>query len=165
MSDPTSRSWDDVVDSLRGAAADLRSTAGRPGAPSAAEEAAAARLKSDVSRLEESAAKLRSTFAQGLEAQKSEIEASLDKEKAEQSTAQLRASLEELASMAKTVAGDLKSAAGVGFEQAEPDLKTAIRSLEDVAGSAAAWVRAALDPDRSASEDARAGSKPPLETM
>ena len=45
MSTPGSRSWDEMVDTLRTAAGEVRSALGRVGSPSTDDDAAAARLK------------------------------------------------------------------------------------------------------------------------
>lgn len=148
MSERESTSWEDVVDRLRGAANDLRSAAGRSGPASPEEEAAAQRLKEDVSRLEQSAADLKAKLSSGFDAQREEFESSVDRERAEQAAGQLRASIDELISLTGVVATELKSAAESSFTHAQPELRSAIRTLEDVAGSAASWVKAIIDPER-----------------
>ncbi len=152
MSDHTSKSWGDVVETLRHAADDLRTATGRPASPSAEEEVAAAKLKSDMTRLEQSAADLRLKLAHGLDAKRSEFETAFDRERAEQSAGQLKAALDELTGLARTVTRDLKAAAESSFTVAEPEIRSAVRALEDVAGSAGAWMRAVID-SKPASQD------------
>lgn len=163
MSDQRDTSWDEIVDRLRGAANELRSAAGREGTASAEEEAAAARLKEDVARLERSAADLRQRLAGGFEAQRAEFENVVDRDRAEQSAGQLKAALNDLIEQTKVVAGELKSVAQAGFAQAQPELKTAIRTLEDVAGSAGAWIRTVVDPDQADRTRTSSDAKPPAD--
>lgn len=165
MSDAGKKSWDDGVDALRRAVNDLRSATGVDQAESPEEQAAAARLKADVSRLEESAANLRTKLTAGFDAQRDEFESSIDRDRAEQSVSQLRASLDDLVEMAKTVTRDFGAVAKSSATRAEPELNTAIRSLEDVAGSATSWVKAVIDPDRSTRRNAEGSGKPPLDDL
>ena len=81
MSTPGSRSWDEMIDTLRTAAGEVRSALGRVGSPSTDDDAAAARLKGDVSRLEQSASELISKISVGLRERRSEIDASFDRER------------------------------------------------------------------------------------
>ena len=60
---------------------------------------------------------------------------------------------------------DFGAVAKSSATQAEPELKTAIRSLEDVAGSAASWVKAVIDPDRSSRKNTEESGKPPLDDL
>ena len=85
MSAPDNRSWDEMVEALRTAAGDVRSAIGRAGSPSADDDAAAARLKGDVSRLEQSASELISKISAGLRERQSEIDTSFDRERAQRS--------------------------------------------------------------------------------
>lgn len=165
MSEAGKKSWDDGVDALRRAVNDMRSASGVDQAESPEEQAAAARLKADVSRLEESAANLRTKLTAGFDARRDEFESSIDRDRAEQSVGQLRASLDDLVEQAKTVVRDLGVVAKSSATQAEPELKTAIRSLEDVAGSATTWVKAVIDPDRSSRRTAEESGKPPLDDL
>lgn len=165
MSERDPSSWDDVVDKLQGAATELRSAAGRGAGASAEEEEAATRLKADVTRLEHSAAELRARLSASLESQKAEFQTSVDRDRAEQSAGQLKDAIDELAGLARTVTLDIKAAAETGFTQAQPELRTAIRALEDVAGSAGAWVRAAIDPDRPQAGERKGSQRPPLDDL
>ncbi|MCA9880825.1 MAG: hypothetical protein KC442_23670, partial [Thermomicrobiales bacterium] len=85
-------SWDELVDKLRGSVNDLRSAVGRPAEGNPGEEAAAQRLKADLSRLEETAARLRASFAASVDARKADI-GDDERAKAEESATQLRESL------------------------------------------------------------------------
>lgn len=165
MSESSRRSWDEAVDALRKAASDVRAAVGRSDAPGAEEDAAATRLKSDVSRLEQSASDLLATLSSALGQQRSELESSFDRERADKSADQIRTSLEELASLAGRLTSDVAAAAGGSLKQAEPELKTAIRALEDVAGSAASWVRAAIDPPRERRQGSGPEGTPPLDDL
>lgn len=161
MSDETSKTWGDVVEKLRSAVDDLRTATGRAAAPSADEETAAATLRSDMTRLEQSAADLRSKLASGLDTTRSEFETAFDRERAEQSAGHLKAALDDLAGLTRTVTRDLRAAAESSFTVAQPEIRSAVRALEDVAGSAGAWVRAVIDPDAAPRDDRSPDSSRP----
>jgi hypothetical protein len=146
MSRPGNRSWDEMVDALRAASVQVRSALGRAGSASADDDAAAARLKGDVSRLEQSASELITKISAGLRERRSEIDTSFDRERAQRTTEQMKSSLEELAALAGSVTADIASAANSTLKQSEPELKNVARALEDVARSAASWIRTAIDP-------------------
>ena len=165
MSEPGNRWWDEMVDALRRAAAEVRSALGRTGSPSPDEDAAATRLKGDVSRLEQSATELLSKLSTGLGERRSEIETSFDRQRAERSAEQMKASLEELAALAGSLTSNIASAASSSLKHAEPELKTAVRALEDVAGSAASWIRAVVDPARDQRGKPSSEGKPPLDDL
>src|SRR5918994_5178743 len=148
MSAPDRRSWDELVDTLRTAAGDVRSAIGRAGSSSTGDDVAAARLKGDVSRLEQSASELISKISVGLRERQSEIDTTFDRERAQLSVEQMKSSLEELATLAGGVSADIVSVASGTLKESEPELKNVARALEDVAGSAASWIRAAIDPTR-----------------
>jgi chromosome segregation ATPase len=162
MSDSERRSWEDIVDRLQRAATELRSAAGRPHERSAEEEAAAARLKADVSRLEQSAADLKEKLTSGFDRQRSEV----DRERVEQSTGQIKVALDELIDLARSVTTDLGTAAESSYRNARPEVRTAIRTLEDVASSAGAWIKSAIDPSRERHHGQRdAGPRAPLDEL
>ena len=165
MNDAGRQSWDDAIDALRRAASEVRSAAGRAAAPSAEDDAAAARLKSDVSRLEQSATELRDRLSGSLAQQRETLQSSFDRERAQTSTDQIRASLEELAAVAGRLTSDVAAAAGTSLKYAEPELKNAIRALEDVAGSTAAWVRAVIDSPAGKRQPGTSPEQPPLDEM
>jgi hypothetical protein len=165
MSDRTRQSWDEAIDALRRAASEVRSAVGRADEPGPEEDAAAARLKADVSRLEQSASELRAKLSGSLEQQRTHLDAAFDRERAQQSTDQIRASLEELGTVAGRLTSEVAAAAGQSVKHADPELKSAIRALEDVAGSAAAWVRAVVDPSSEARPGAARQPEPPLDEM
>jgi hypothetical protein len=165
MSDANRQSWDEVIEALRRAAGEVRSAVGGSQESSAVGDAAASRLKADVSRLEQSAADLRAKLSGSLEQQRAELGSAFDRERAQQSADQIRVSLEELASVAGRLTSEVAAAAGESVKSADPELKGAIRALEDVAGSAAAWVRAVIDPANEARPGAGRVDEPPLEEM
>jgi hypothetical protein len=165
VSTPGSRSWDEVVETLRTAAGEVRSALGRAGSRSANDDAAAARLKGDVSRLEQSASELIAKISAGIQERRSEIETSFDRERAERSAEQMKSSLEELAALARSVSTDIASAASSTLKQSEPELKNVARSLEDVAGSAASWIRTAIDHEKEQSEKRSPEAGPPLDDL
>jgi len=154
-----------MVDTLRTAAGDVRSAIGRAGSPSAADDAAAARLKGDVSRLEESASELIAKISAGLGERRSEIDASFDRERAQRTTEQMKTSLEELAVLAGRVTTGIASAANSTLKQSEPELNNVARALEDVAGSAASWIRSAIDPTKEQPGKQASQNHPPLDDL
>ncbi len=165
MSAPDNRSWDEMVDALRTAARDVRSAIGRAGSPRVDDDAAAARLKGDVSRLEQSASELIVTISAGLRERRSEIETSFDRERAQRTAEQMKTSLEELAVLAGRVTADVASAANSTLKQSEPELNNVARALEDVAGSAASWVRSVIDPTEEQPGQQEAKNRPPLDDL
>lgn len=165
MTDGRNRSWNELVESLRAVAEQIRHAVEHKGPRSPEEEAAASRLKADLSRLEQTAADLRTKLTTGVHEQRAEFEESIDRERVAQTTDQLKASLDELLSLARTVATELGAAAGATFEQVRPELTSAARSLEDVAGSAGAWLRAVLDTGGARPRDRGQGEGPPLDDL
>lgn len=161
MSDSDRRSWEEAVDRLQRAASELRSAAGQPRDTSAEEEAAATRLKADVSRLEESAAALKEKLGSGFDWQKREA----NRERVEQSAGQLRVAFDELIDLARTVTTDVGAAAETSYRNARPELQTAIRTLEDVASSAGAWIKTAIDPGERPSGRRDSGTRSPLDDL
>lgn len=144
-------SWDELVDKLRGSVNDLRGAVGRPVDGNPGEEAAAQRLRADLSRLEETAARLRASFTSSIDAQKGGL-GSEERVKAEETAGQLKDSLQELLGMARSVATDVKAGAQATYTQSEPELKSAIKSLEEVAASTGAWIKTVIDPQRQAKD-------------
>lgn len=144
-------SWDELVDKLRGSVNDLRGAVGKPVDDNPGEEAAAQRLRTDLSRLEETAARLRASFAASIDAQKSGVDSEA-RVKAEETTGQLKESLQELLGMARGVAADVKVGAQATYTQSEPELKSAIKSLEEVAVSTGAWIKTVIDPQKQSRE-------------
>ena len=165
MSDPGNRSWDEMVDRLRRAAADVLAGVGSAGSSGTDDDATATRLKSDVARLVRSASELRSKLSASIAERRTEIETSFDRERAERTTEQLKSSLDELAGLAVNLASGVAAAAGTSLKQAEPELKAAARTLEDVAGSATAWVRSVVDPAREQSGTSTSQERPPLDDL
>ena len=164
MSTSGSRSWDEMVDRLRAAAGEVRSALGRAESASVDDDAAAARLKGDVSRLEQSASELISKISAGLRERRSEIDTSFDRERAQRSAEQMKSSLEELATLAGSVTADVASAASSTLKQSEPELRNVARALEDVAGSATSWIRTAIDPAKE-QEKRAPENRPPLDDL
>ncbi|MFN8660635.1 MAG: hypothetical protein U0075_02015 [Thermomicrobiales bacterium] len=140
-------SWDELVDKLRSSVNDLRGAVGRPVATNSGEEAAAQRLRADLSRLEETAARLRTSLTSNIDAQKSGLGGE-ERVKVEESAGQLKESLQELLGMARTVATDVKAGAQATYTQSEPELKSAIKSLEEVAVSTGVWIKTVIDPQK-----------------
>lgn len=143
--------WDELVDKLRGSVNDLRGAVGKPVEGNSDEEAAAQRLRTELSRLEETAARLRASFTSSLDAQKSGLGGE-ERVKVEETTGQLKESLQELLGMARNVATDVKAGAQATYTQSEPELKSAIKSLEEVAVSTGAWIKTVIDPQRQAKD-------------
>jgi predicted Zn-dependent peptidase len=165
MSAPGNRSWDEIVDRLRTAASDVRSAIGRAGSPSADDDAATARLKGDISRLEQSASELIIKISAELRERRSEIDTSFDRERAQRTADQMKASLEELAALTGKVTADITSAANSTLKQSEPELNNVARALEDVAGSAASWIRSAIDPANEQPGKLSSQNHPPLDDL
>jgi uncharacterized phage infection (PIP) family protein YhgE len=160
-----SRSWDEIIERLRTAAGDVRAALGRAGSRSVGDDAAAARLKGDVSRLEQSASELISKISAGLQERRAEIDTSFDRERAQRSAEQMKSSLDELAALASSVTAEIASAANSTLKQAEPELKNVARALEDVAGSATSWIRTAIDPAKEQPEKRVPEDRPPLDDL
>jgi hypothetical protein len=158
------RSWQDMTDALRSAAAEARSALGRAGSASPDDDAEAARLKGDVSRLEQAASHLIATISAGLRERQSEIGSSIDRERAQRSAEQMRTSLEDLAGLAAGMSAEIGSAANSTLKQAEPELKNVARSLEIVAESAASWIRTTIDPEKKPGGQA-SENRPPLDAL
>lgn len=154
-----------MVDALRAATAEVRAALGRAGSPSEDDDAAAARLKGDVSRLEQTASELIAKISAGLQERRSEIDTSFDRERAQRSAEQMKSSLEELAALASSVSADIASAANSTLKQSEPELKNVARALEDVAVSAASWIRSTIDPAREQPAKDPSQSQPPLDDL
>ena len=165
MRPPDNRSWDEMVEKLRTAAREVRSAIGRAGSPSADDDAATARLKGDVSRLENSASELVAKISAGMRERRSEIETSLDNERAQRSAEQMKTALEELAALAGKVTANVASAANSTLKQSEPELNNVARALEDVAGSVASWIRSAIDPIKDQPRQQASRNHPPLDDL
>ena len=159
------RSWEDLTETLRTAAADVRSALGRAGSPSSGDDAAAARLKGDVSRLEQTASDLISAISSGLRERGSEIGSSFDRERAQRSAEQMKTSLEDLAALAASMTSEIGSAANSTLKQAEPELKNVARALENVAESAASWIRTTIDPEKKQPGAQASENRPPLDDL
>ena len=159
------RSWEDLADMLRTAAAEVRSSLGRAGSSSPGDDAAAARLKDDVSRLEQTASDLISTISTGLRERGSEIGSSFDRERAQRSAEQMKTSLEDLAALAVNTASDVGSAANSTLKRAEPELKHVARALETVAESATLWIRTMIDPEKKQPGPRASEDRPPLDDL
>ena len=165
MSETSSQSWDDAVDALRRAARELRDAIGHEETPSTDATAAASRLKDDVSRLERSASDLVTKLSSSLDQQRGEIESSFDRERAERMTGQLKTSLEEFGSLARALTADVAAATESSLKQADPEIKTAIRALDDVINSAVSWIRATIDPVRDQRGGLTSEGRPPLDDL
>lgn len=162
--DAGSGTWDEALARLRGAGAELAAAASRTDDLGADNAAAKSQLQQDVSRLEHAASTLLAKLQGELDAKRAGIEASFDKERAERSTGQLKASLEELADLTTNVARNLAAETAGSLRQAEPELNSVTHALDDVVSSAATWVRATLDPERDRMRSASEG-RPPLDDL
>ena len=111
-----------MTDSLRAAAAEVRSALGRARSGSADDDAEAARLKGDVSQLEQAASDMISAISSGMRERQSEMGSSFDRERAQRSAEQVKASLEDLAGLAVCMTTEIGSAANSTLKQAEPEL-------------------------------------------
>jgi hypothetical protein len=159
------RSWEDLTETLRSAAAEVRSALGRAGAPSQDEDAAAARLKGDVTRLEQTASELISTISSGVRERRSEIESSFDRERAQRSAEQMKTALEDLTVLAASMTSEIGSAANSTLKQAEPELKNVASALERVAESATSWIRTTIDPEKKQPGAQPSENRPPLDDL
>jgi hypothetical protein len=159
------RSWEDLTDMLRTAAAEVRSALSRAGSPSPDDYAATVRLKGDVSRLQQAASDLVSTITSGMRERGSEIGSTFDREKAQRGAEQIKTSLEDLASLAASVTSEIGSAANSTLKQAEPELKNVAGALEKVAESATSWIRTTIDPEKKQSGAQSSENKPPLDDL
>ena len=99
---PDCRSWDELVDTLRTAAGDVRSAIGRVGSSSTDDDVAAARLKGECLDWN-SLPELISKISAGLRERQSEIDTTFDRERAQLSVEQMKSSLEELATLRKGI--------------------------------------------------------------
>src|SRR5215212_4782708 len=159
------RSWEDLTDTLRAAAAAVRSALGRAGSPSPDDDAAAARLKGDVYRLEQTASDLISTISSGLRERRSEIGSSFDRERAQRSAQQVKTSLEDLTNLAASMTAEIGSVANSTLKQAEPELKNVASALEKVAESTTAWIRTSIDPEKQQPGAQPSENGPPLDDL
>jgi hypothetical protein len=100
-----------------------------------------------------------------LREQRSEINTSFDRERAQRSAEQMKSSLEELAALAGRVTADVASAANSTLKQSEPELKNVARALEDVAGSATSWIRSAMDPTKQEPGKQASQNRQPLDDL
>jgi hypothetical protein len=154
-----------MTDTLRAAAAEVRSALGRAGSGSADDDAEVARLKGDVSRLEQAASDMISAISSGLRERQSEIGSSFDRERAQRSAEQVKTSLEDLAGLAVGMTTEIGSAANSTLKQAEPELKNVARALENVAESTASWIRTAIDPEQRQPGSQASENRPPLDDL
>jgi hypothetical protein len=159
------RSWEDMTDTLRTAAAEVRSALGRAGSASADGDAEVARLKGDMSRLEQAASDLISSISSGLRERQSEIGSSFDQERAQRSAEQVKTSLEDLAGLAAGMTADIRSAANSTLKQAEPEPNNVARTLENVVESAASWIRTTIDPEKKQPGAHASENRPPLDDL
>ena len=165
MSEPGSGSWDEVVERLRRSAAEVRAAVRQPASSSVEGDAAEARLKTDVTRLEQAASDLLSTLSAAIGERRTELESSFDRERAKRSADQMRSSLEEFSAQAADLASTVGTAATSTVKQAQPELEAAARALEDIAGSATAWARSVIDPPRDRPESSASAGRPPLDDL
>jgi len=163
MNEPNSRSWDEALSALRQAAGELKSSLSQVASTPDESQPASGRLKHDLDRLLRSGADLQATFVEGFERQRPDIVSRIDRERAEKTTQQLKSSVEEFATLAVDVATEVATAAQASLKQAEPELRTAARSVEDLTSSLAAWISSSIDTRRDG--DANRDRKPPLDEL
>jgi hypothetical protein len=163
MNAPNSRSWDEALGALRQAAGELKSSLGGVVGNAEDPQPTPSRLKHDLDRLLQSGAELQSKFVEGFERQRPDIVSRIDREKAEKSAHQLKNSVEEFATLAVKVTTEVTSAAQSSLKQAEPELRTAVRSLEDLTSSLAVWISDSIDTRRVG--DSHPTRKPPLDEL
>lgn len=163
MSEPTSRTWEEALGALRQAAVELKSSLSQAASSAEDAEPTPGRLKHDLDRLLQSGSELQSKFVEGFERQRPDVVSNVDKERAEKSASQLKHSLEEFATLAVDVTTGVAAAAQSSLKQAEPELRTAVRSLEDMTSSVTAWLSNSIDTRRSG--DGTPTRKPPLDEM
>ena len=159
------RSWEELTETVRSAAAEVRSALGRAGSPSPDDDAEAARLKGDVSRLEQTASELISTISSGVRERRSEIGSSFDRERAQRSAEQMKTALEDLTFLAASMTSEIGSAANSTLKQAEPELKNVASALERVAESATSWIRTTIDPEKKQPGAQPSEKRPPLDDL
>jgi hypothetical protein len=159
------RSWEELTETLRSAAAEVRSALGRAGSPSPDDDAAAARLKGDVTHLEQTATELISTISSGVRQRRSEIGSSFDRERAQRSAEQMKTALEDLTVLAARMTSEIGSAANSTLKQAEPELKNVASALEKVAESATSWIRTTIDPEKKQPGTQPSEKRPPLDDL
>ena len=161
------RSWENLADMLRTAAADFAPPLGRAGSSSPGDDAAAARLKDDVSRLERTASDLISTISTPV-SERGDLQnrvSAFDRERAQRSAEQLKTSLEDLAALAVNTASDVGSAPISTLKRAEPELKHVASALETVAESATLWIRTMIDPEKKQPGPRASEERPPLDDL
>jgi hypothetical protein len=163
MSEASGRSWDEALSALRDSAGELKRALTHIASKTEDAQPTTGRLKQDLERLVRAGAKLQTTFLEGFERQRPDIVSHLDRERAEQTAQQLKASVEELATLAVDVTIEVAAAAQSSLKQAEPELRTAARSLEDLASSVATWIANSIDSGRGGSSAGQ--RKPPLDEM
>jgi ABC-type transporter Mla subunit MlaD len=163
MSESNSRSWEEALGALRQAAAELKTSLSGVVGNAEDTQPTPSRLKHDLDRLLRSGAELQSKFIEGFERQRPDIVSELDRERAERTTHQLKNSVEAFATLAVDVTTEVAAAAQSSLKQAEPELRTAVRSLEDLTSSLAAWISASIDTKRDGAS--RPTRKPPLDEL
>jgi hypothetical protein len=159
------RTWEDLTETLRSAAAEVRSALGRAGSPRPDDDAAAARLRGDVTRLEQTASELISTISSGVRERRTEIGSSFDRERAQRSAEQMKTALEDLTVLAAGMTSEIGSAANSTLKQAEPELKNVASALERVAESATSWIRTTIDPETKRPGAQPSENRPPLDDL
>jgi hypothetical protein len=159
------RSWEELTQMLRTAAADVRSAVGRAGSPTSDDDAATVRLKGDVSRLEQTASELISTISSGVRERRTEIGSSFDRERAQRSADQMKTALEDLTVLAANMTSEIGSAANSTLKQAEPELKNVASAREKVAESASSWIRTTIDPEKKQPGAQPSENRPPLDDL
>jgi chromosome segregation ATPase len=164
MAEQNNRSWDEALSALRQAAEELKTVLTRNSVKAEEVQASPGQLKHDLERLQRAGSELQAKLVDSFDRQRPEIVSNLDRERAERTAEQLKRSLEDLASLAVNVTAEVATAAQSSLKQAEPELRTAIRSLEDLASSVSAWITSSIDSGRTRS-DSGPTRRPPLDDL
>ena len=165
MSSNDDRTVEQALASLRDAAGELRTAVAARMAPSDDDSPAARRLKDDTARLGRAASDLLSTLRHELDQQDTAVGTAPERERAAHATTEIKSALGELARIASSVAGQVANVAGSSVKQADPEITKAIRALEDVADSAANWLRSELDAPGVRRGDRATRNAPPLDEL
>jgi hypothetical protein len=163
MNEPSSQSWDDALIALRQAAGDLKTALGHVASRADESQPTPGRLKHDLDWLMRAGSDAQAKFVEGFERERPDLVSSLDRERAEKTAQHLKSSVEEIAALAADVTADVAAAAQSSLKHAEPELRTAIRSLEDLASSVAAWIATSIESGRGG--EPRSKRKPPLDEL
>jgi hypothetical protein len=165
MTDAGDRTLDQAMASLREAAGELRSALAPRSDSGEEDRESTQRLKADVARFGEAATAALSTLGHDLDQQRAAIGASVDRERAEHAVTEMKSALAELTAMASALASEIASSAAGSVKQADPEITKAVRALDDVIASGAAWINSVLDSPRVEVRDRDLERRPPLDDL